>query len=256
MEIIHSIILGAIQGLTELWPISSSGHLVLVPYLGGFKDYGLDLTVILHIGSLVALLVYFYSDLKKIILNKKRLLWFILAASVPGALAGFFLEDIAETTFRNPLLVAVNLIVFGLILGLADSRGKQVDKVEGLSFLDIILIGVAQAIAIIPGVSRSGVTITVGLFTKLKREEAARFSFLLLIPILIGASFLQGFELATGSANISLSWPAIMAGFLISSLVSYLALYWLFKLLKRISYWPFVIYRFILGLVVVAVYLL
>ncbi len=251
-----SFILGAVQGLTELWPISSSAHLYLVPYLAGWPDLGLTLTVFLHFGTLLAVIVYFFNDWIKIFTRKHKLLWLIIIATIPACLAGFLLEDYAETVFRSPLIIVFNLIVFGLILGWADWSGRKEEKLKRLSWLQALLIGLGQALALVPGVSRSGITISLGLFIGLKRRSAARFSFLLLTPILLGASLMKLFDLIDqGTASVGGSWPDALIGLSASSIFSYLALVFLFRLLKKNSYWPFVFYRIILALIVLSIYI-
>lgn len=257
MEIIYSLILGIIQGLTELWPISSSAHLLLVPYLAGLDDFGLTFSVFLHSGTLFALLIYFKDDLLALFTDKKkkRLLFLLLISTIPAAIAGFLLEDLAETVFRSPLVVAVNLILFGLVLLLAD-RVKKSKDINSLSLGQGLLIGLAQALALVPGVSRSGITISAAMFLGQKRDQAARFSFLLLIPILIGATALKGFDYFTnGIETSSLSPVSILMGASVSFVFSYLALVYLFRWLKSAGYWPFVIYRIILGLIVLALFI-
>jgi len=251
-----AIILGAVQGLTELWPISSSAHLFLVPYLAGWQDYGLTMSVFLHFGTLIAVLVYFYNDWKQIILKQRKLLWYIILATIPAAIAGFLLQDLAETVFRSPLIMVINLVVFGLILGWADSQGKKIGSADKLSWKQALLIGFAQIIALVPGVSRSGITISTGLFLGLKRSQAARFSFLLLTPVLIGASFLRLFDLLEhGTEVIGGSALVAIIGLVSSVIFSYLALTLLFSWLKKTSFWPFVWYRIVLAVIVFLIYI-
>lgn len=256
MPILPAIILGAVQGLTELWPISSSAHLYLLPYFTGWSDVGLTMTVFLHFGTLLAVVGYFYRDWLKIITADRRLLLLIILATLPAAVAGFLLEAQAESIFRTPLIIVANLVLFGLLLGWSDSRGQKSFKLSSLTWPKALLVGIAQAVAIIPGVSRSGVTITAGLFLGLTRSQAARFSFLLLTPVLLGAFLLRLFDfLGQGVVVIGGSWPAALAGLISSSIFSYLALVFLFQLLKKSSFWPFVIYRIILATVVLLIYL-
>ena len=256
MTTLTVFILGAIQGLTELWPISSSAHLFLVPYLAGWQDYGLTMSVFLHFGTLIAVIAYFYQDWKNIIFKQRKLLWYIILATIPAAISGFLLEDLAETVFRSPLIMIINLAVFGLILGWADSKGKKAESADKLSWGQVLLIGFAQIIALVPGVSRSGITISAGLFLGLKRSQAARFSFLLLTPVLIGASVLRLFDLLEqGTAVIGGSALVAVIGLVSSILFSYLALFWLFNWLKKTSFWPFVWYRIILAAIVFLVYI-
>jgi len=253
-ELISQPILGVIQGLTELWPISSSAHLLLAPFFVGFRDFGLTTSVFLHFGTLLAITIYFRNDWLKFFLNDRKTFWLIIIATLPAALAGWLLNDLAETTFRNPIIVVINLIIFGLILLWADQiKGKQ-KKIGQLNLGQGLLIGLAQVIALIPGVSRSGITISAGLFLKLKKAQAARFSFLLLAPILLGAAVFKAWPIIVNPAAANLNWPATLLGLITSFLFSYLALIYLFRWLKKVGFWPFVIYRIVLAVIVLTVY--
>ncbi|MDO8673375.1 MAG: undecaprenyl-diphosphate phosphatase, partial [Dehalococcoidia bacterium] len=215
MDLLHAIILGIVQGLTEFMPVSSSAHLVLVPKFLGFNDAiltgpaALRFDVALHIGTLIAVLGFFWRDWLEILGSlyrsvrersfgdpKRRLGWFIALATIPGIVAGVILESKAETVFRDPKLIAVMLILLGLVLLFADSVGKRAREMDKLTLRDSLVIGVAQALAIIPGVSRSGSTISAGLFMGLTRDTAARFSFLLGTPIIAGAAAKAAYEIA------------------------------------------------------------
>lgn len=254
MTELSSFILGAVQGITELWPISSSAHLYLIPYLAGWPDLGLTMTVFLHFGTLLAVIGYFFRDWVEIFKKRQRLLWLILLATIPAVLAGYFLETEAETIFRSPLIIVVNLIVFGLILGWADWAGRKEGRLNQLNWLKALLIGLSQALALVPGVSRSGITISLGLFLGLKRVSAARFSFLLLTPILLGASLLRFFDLFDqGVAIVGGSWLSALIGLVASFIFSWLALIFLFRIVEKGSYWPFVFYRIILALIVLSI---
>ncbi len=248
--------MGLVQGLTELWPISSSGHLLVVPFIIGKQDLGLTVSVFLHAGTLLALLLYFWKDLVGLLKPEKRKLLLVLLVSiVPAGLAGLLLEDYAETVFRSPLIVGVNLIVFGLVLYLADRRRGE-SKLEDIGFKESLIIGLSQVLALVPGVSRSGVTISAGLFLGQKKDQAARFSFLMLIPILLGATILRAVDfIGSGVSSEPVSLSAILIGLLSSFLFSYLALIYLFRWLKKVGYWPFVIYRVVLGIVVILIYI-
>ena len=271
MSIIQSIILGIIQGLGEFLPISSTAHLVLVPYFTGWKDPGLAFDVALHVGTLIALLLFFWKDWINIVLlflskfgikNKKipdtkyhiqntSLLWLIVIATIPGAIFGFLFESKAETIFRNPLLIAAALFIMGLILFLVDKYASKIKDINKITVKDSILIGISQAIAIIPGVSRSGATITTGRALGMNRIDAARFSFLLSAPIIFGAAivklpklFSQGFD-----------WNIIL-GIIFSALSGYLAIKYLLKFVEKYSYAVFFWYRLGLALLIALVYVL
>jgi len=187
MTLWQAIVLGLVQGMGEFLPISSSAHLVLIPWICNWPDPGLTFDIALHVGTLVSVVAYFWRDwlqlvrggLKGFKTPEGKLFWFIVAASIPGAGIGFLLEHKAETVFRSPALIAVMLIVMGILLLLADRKGAKVTGLIGIRFATSFCIGISQALAIIPGVSRSGVTMTTGLFAGLTREATARFSFLL-----------------------------------------------------------------------------
>jgi len=255
-EIIYTSVLGLVQGLTELWPISSSGHLLVIPFLVGKQDFGLTITVFLHGGTLIALLIYFRKELISLLKPDKRRLFLVLLVSIiPAGLAGILLEDYIETIFRSPLTAGINLIVFGLILLWAD-RHKGSKKIKDIGFREAILIGLSQILALVPGVSRSGITTSTGLFLGQKKVQAARFSFLMLAPILLGATILRSVDFLTSGVNSQpVSLAAIIIGLVTSFVFSYLALVFLFRWLNEIGYWPFVIYRIILGLIVILIYL-
>lgn len=199
MDILQAAILGLVQGLGEFLPISSSAHLVLVPWLFNWEDPGLTFDIALHIGTLVAVVIYFWKDwlqlFRKGMTNARsregRLFWYLVLATIPGAVIGLFLEKKAETSFRNPVLIAIMLIVLGIVLYLVDRKSAKKIEAENISLKASFLIGLSQALSIIPGVSRSGITMTTGLFLGLTREGAARFSFLLSAPIIFGAAIVK-----------------------------------------------------------------
>ena len=199
MTILQAVILGLAQGLGEFLPISSSAHLVLIPWLLRWTDPGLTFDVALHVGTLVAVIIYFWKDWWQLIIKgftdvrseKGRLFWYLVAASVPGALSGYLLEDKAETIFRSPILIATMLILMGILLYWADRRSAKKIEINNITFGTSIFIGISQALAIVPGVSRSGITMTTGLLMGLNREGAARFSFLLSTPIIFGAAMVK-----------------------------------------------------------------
>ena len=207
MTIIQSIVLGVVQGLGEFLPISSSAHLIIVPWLFKWKDPGLGFNVALHWGTLLAVIAYFRNDVWLLIKGfwhslfkstrdlkeniYQKLAWLIIIASIPGAIIGKLLETKAENAFRSPLLIAITLFIFGIVLWIADALGKREKNLDRTTWLDSFLISCSQAIAVIPGVSQSADTIAAGLGLKLKRADAARFSFLMSIPIILGAGLLD-----------------------------------------------------------------
>ncbi len=249
----HAMVLGLLQGLAEFLPISSSAHLILAPRYFHWPDPGLAFDVALHLGTLAAVVVYFWKDLlllgKALVdprvpqaKEKRRLVGLIAAATVPGALAGFLLEHKAETVFRSAELIACTLIIMGLLLGIADWFSKGRNKIESLSFPSALGIGLAQSFALIPGVSRSGSTITIARFLGLDRQEAARFSFLMSIPIIAGAGVLKFKEILHDPDKVALS-----AGFATSAVSGFLAIWVLMRYVQRHRYTPFVVYRWVLG---------
>lgn len=278
MTLFQSIILGLIQGLGEFLPISSSGHLVVFPWLFGFPDPGLSFDVALHLGTLIAIVLYFWKDFIEIISTSlspsllgrrwlesrkagrktdegencnysKNLLWLIILATIPGALFGYFLENQAETVFRNPLLIASTLSVMGLILYLADIYTKHRKNLDEITKKDAILIGLSQAFAIIPGVSRAGSTITAGLFLGLNRQTAARFSFLMSAPIIFGATILKFGDFAS---NVDLYG---IVAVITAALSGYFAIAWMLKFIEKVSYKIFFWYRLALAIIIVVVWL-
>lgn len=255
MDIFQSIILGITQGITEFLPISSSGHLILVPKIFGWNDPGLSFTIALHWGTLFGVIGYFYKDWLKIFKNafihsdnstdnnQSKILYFILIATIPGALAGYFLENKAETIFRNPILVSIALIVAGIILYIADKFGKKNRETYGISLKTALIIGLAQALAIIPGVSRSGITITTALFLGLSRKDAAHFSFLLATPIILGAGLIKLPDILNSGID-----SIFIAGFLSSAIAGFLSIKWLLKYIQTKTYFIFTLYRIVLGI--------
>jgi len=258
MSIFQAIILGVVQGFGEFLPISSSGHLVLVPWFFNWDDPGLAFDVALHFGTLAAVVIYFRRDLLSMIKAffsrtgeadgyTRKFVWLLAAATAPGALAGYFFESQAENVFRNPLLVAAALALVGFFLYLADRFSRDEKTVPGLSFKDALWIGLSQAVAIMPGVSRSGATISASRALGFKREDAARFSFLLSIPIIFGAALVKAgdfFAAGIGAAEI--------AGISSAALSGYLAIAGLLRLVKKSSYGIFFWYRLALALAIAA----
>ena len=266
MTIFHSLILGIIQGAAEFLPVSSSAHLILAPWLFHFPDPGLSFDVALHFGTLIAVVLYFWKDwveifkvtvVPKVKLSeqflkfnfRKEMLWLLILSTIPGILAGYFLESFAETTFRSPILVAFTLSAVGLILYLVDKYHRHRKKLNQITWTDSLLIGLSQALAIVPGVSRSGATITTGLALGLNRESAARFSFLLSTPIIFGAAAFNfpGLLESGFDANIIL-------GMLSAAASGYLAIKYLLKFVERKGYAIFFWYRLALALVIISVY--
>jgi undecaprenyl-diphosphatase len=250
-------VLAIVQGVTEFLPISSSAHLILVPALTGWPDQGLALDVAVHIGSLLAVVIYFRRDVMAMATGtvdairgqrspRARLALQVLAATIPVILAGWLLKDRIETDWRSPVLIMVTTVIFGLLLWVADSRAGRAHRTTAeLTWSDVLLIGAAQALALVPGVSRSGITMTAALLLGQKRPEAARFSLLLSIPTTAAAGALGAPDLLA-SSDPSLLGGALVAGILacVSALA---AIAGLMAWLRQATFTPFVIYRLLLG---------
>ncbi|MBI4064705.1 MAG: undecaprenyl-diphosphate phosphatase [Elusimicrobia bacterium] len=273
MGYFQSIVLGIVQGLTEFLPISSSAHLVIVPRLLNWSYQGLAYDVALHWGTLIAVVVYFWKDWLNLITNaikdhrsrispgsslrgaaatkqshekgEPKLFWYIAMATIPAGLAGIFLEDQAETLFREPRMMALTLIGLGFLLGLSDRVGAKSKNEDSLGLWPCLAIGCAQALAIIPGVSRSGITITAALFLGFRREAAARFSFLLSTPIVLAAGLLKFKDLSLADMN-----GPFLIGVLAAALSGFWAIQFLIGYLKTKSAGIFVFYRVCLGLLI------
>lgn len=261
MTIWQAVVMGLVQGLGEFLPISSSAHLVLVPWLFKWHDPGLTFDIALHIGTLIAVIAYFWRDWVKLIMGafqgtktvEGRLFWYLVLATIPGAIMGLLLEEKAETVFRNPLLIAVMLIVLGVLLYWADRKGRKLTNVNNISLGQSLMIGISQALAIIPGVSRSGITMTTGLLFGLTREGAARFSFLLSAPVIFGAGLIKVPDIL---ANPGMVNAPFLIGMLVSALSGAASIGFLLKYVQKKNFLPFVWYRFLLGAVVLLVALM
>jgi undecaprenyl-diphosphatase len=262
MTLLQALILGAVQGLTEFLPISSTAHLILVPWLLGWEDQGLTFDVMLHAGTLVALLVFFWRDWWGMVMAlvhgrdsaggetaRRGFLFMLVGATIPAAAAGFLFQKVVETRLRSPLVLAATMIGLALLLWLAEKTARLKKDLPELSVPDALSIGLAQAVALIPGTSRSGITITVGLFRGLTREAAARFSFLLSAPIIAGAALKKILDLRhTGIAEGS-RLP-LLCGFLASLVVGYFTIKYLLKFLQTYTLYVFVYYRIALGIAI------
>lgn len=253
-ELFQAIVLGLVQGLTEFLPVSSTAHLILFPWLFGWQGDVNTLTfdVALHGGTLLALLICFYRDWVDMLLHDRKMLFTILAAIMPAGVAGIAFHDIVEHTLRSPLVIAGSLVLFGWLMIVAEKTGKQAKR--KVSFMDAMIIGCAQAIALIPGTSRSGITITAGLFSNIKRETAARFSFLLSTPVIGGATLLECRKLlkTPGDYQIDL----FVAGFVAAFISGLIAIKFLLWYLRRHPLNSFAYYRFALAAGILGLYFL
>ena len=260
MTLAQGIVYGATQGLTEFLPVSSSAHLTLLPWLLGWEDPGLGFDVALHVGTLVAVLWYFWRDWWQLgiaaLTNlgdpsrspQAQLFWKIVVASIPAAIVGLALEHAAEEAFRAPVLIAATLAGLGALLYWSDQFPESEQRVETIEWSDAIWIGVAQSAAIVPGVSRSGVTISVARLRGVGREAAARFSFLLSTPVIAGAALLKVRALFAAGHD-----PAQLVALIVSALCGFAAIGGLIRYVRTRSYRPFVVYRFALAAFVIAV---
>jgi undecaprenyl-diphosphatase len=261
MNIFQAIIYGTVQGLTEFLPISSTAHLILLPWAAGWPDPGLSFDVALHLGTLVALLLYFRSEWLALIGSAigvvqgrtqtpdARMALFIVGATIPGAIAGALFEHKVEDALRAPQIIAMMLIAMAVVLAVAEIIGHRKKSLDELSWGDAMAVGLAQALAIIPGVSRSGVTITAGLFRKMKRDAAAHFSFYLSTPLIGGAVAKRALEMFKAGATVEQLIP-FMIGIVVSAIVGYLAIAFMLRYLQTRTTYLFVYYRIALGIAV------
>ncbi len=267
MEWWQAVVLAIVQGLTEFLPVSSSGHLVLVPRLFGWPDQGLAFDVAVHVGTLLAVLWYFRRDLLPLLLGLARfargdrtdpygrLAFNLGVATLPVGFVGLFFSDFIEASLRSPFVVAFQLAVFGVVLYLADRFGARKRAETELSVTQALLIGCGQALALIPGTSRSGITMTVGLLAGLTREAAARFAFLLSVPGIALAGGYEGFKLATGAVASPVQLTEILIGMGVSALVGYACIHFFLRFIARIGFLPFTIYRLLLAAFIVWVFI-
>lgn len=258
MDLIQIVILALVQGLTEFLPISSSAHLILVPIISEWQDQGLAFDVAVHAGTLIAVVTYFRKEITKMFIEwcgslkgkhteDSKLAWAVLVGTIPVGLTGLLFKDFISDNLRSPLVIATTTIIFGLVLWLSDKTGKRLRDEHQMSWKDILLVGAAQAIALIPGTSRSGITISAALLLGLNRQAAARFSFLLSIPVIVlagGVETLDYLEVASTS-----DMRDLLMGAMISALSAYACIHYFLMLLERIGMMPFVIYRMVLGAV-------
>jgi undecaprenyl-diphosphatase len=270
--VIQAVVMGVVQGLTEFLPVSSSGHLIVLPELLGWDDpfiTSLAFSVMLHLGTLVALLIYFRADWARLVPAglatmrdrslgddpDRRLAWLIVVATVPALVAGFLLNDLIESAFRQPGLVALMLVVGGAVLWLAERSGSRSRSIAGLTFPLALGIGAAQSLALVPGISRSGISISAGLFAGLDRESAARFSFLMATPITALAGAYEARQLLAGETGLDVPGDALAVGMVAALVAGLVAIHFLLRFLRRYPTHVFVAYRIVLAAVVLIAFL-
>ncbi|MDH5300608.1 MAG: undecaprenyl-diphosphate phosphatase [Gammaproteobacteria bacterium] len=264
MDFIQIVVLALVQGLTEFLPISSSAHLILVPEILHWPDQGLAFDISVHVGTLAAIVFYLRQEILrttvdwgKSLVARQRvgdsgLAWAIIITTIPVIVIGFVTKDFVEESLRSPLILATTSILFGLLLWWADIKGTRDRDEHSLTLRDMLIIGFAQAIALIPGTSRSGITITAALMLGLNRQAAARFSFLLSIPTILGAGVLATKDLIEQSAPVD--WGTLTLGVLFSAVSAYTCIFLFMKWLDRMGMGPYVIYRILLGIALFVIF--
>ena len=268
MDYFQAIVLAIVQGITEFLPVSSSAHLILTPRLLGWDDQGLAFDVAVHIGTLFAVIVFLRNEIQQIIpawiggfKNQQwntsgRLGWWVLLATIPVGLVGALGSDWIETNLREPYVIALSTLIFGVLLGMADRGGDQNNK-ELLSMSlahAVLIIGMAQVLALVPGVSRSGITMTAALFLGYQRSAAAKFSFLLAIPTIALPGLLKGKELIQSADAVA--WGPIILGMVMSAVFALLCMHWFIRIVERLGMQPFVYYRVLLAIFITIVFYL
>ena len=264
MEFLRTTFLALLQGFTEFLPISSSGHIILPKELLGWPDQGLIFDVAVHVGSLLAVLVYFRKDIAVLFSawlrsclqqehsEDSRLAWFVILATIPAGLVGYLFNDFVAQYSRSMLVIGLTSIIFAVLLYLSERVGKQVLDLKKLDLKTSLIIGLFQMMALIPGTSRSGATMTAALFCGLTRQAAAKFSFLLAIPIIAAGGLLEGVEMwRVGTAG---QWSELLYATLVSALMSYLCIHYFLQLIERVGFLPFVIYRIVMGVMLISIY--
>jgi undecaprenyl-diphosphatase len=263
MDFFQTAVLSLVQGITEFLPISSSAHLILVPVITGWQDQGLAFDVAVHAGTLAAVVVYFRDRLIEMAAGlvrarfspadrEAKLAWTIVFATLPVALAGVLFKDFIETSLRLPSVIAASTIIFALVLWWSDQFSSKQRDEYAVTWKDALIIGLAQALALVPGTSRAGITMTAALFLGLNRAAAARFSFLLSIPTLFAAGVFVTGDLVASTEPVD--WSVLMLGFVLSAISAYLSMHFFIRLVDRIGMTPFVIYRLALGTVLFLVF--
>jgi undecaprenyl-diphosphatase len=278
-DFLKAVVLGIVQGLTEFLPISSSAHLILVPWLFGWETGGLTFDVAVHLGTSAAILAYFWRDWVDLAFElirgiregslfgnpRRRLAWFLIIGTLPAVVAGLLLEDYIKTTLRSPLIAVVTLVGFGILLYYADRKSRQNRSLDQFNWGDCLWIGMSQALALVPGVSRSGITMSAAMLRDSSRTAAARFSFLLSTPVIVGAGALQGLHLlaaalnsGTGALDVgsaAVKWDVLIVGIISAAITGFLCIRYFLRYLQTNNLVAFVIYRIVLAAVVLLMYL-
>lgn len=265
MDFWQTTALAILQGITEFLPISSSAHLILLPWLMGWEDQGLGFDLAVHLGTLTAVVVYFRRELiamshdwfqsvaRREPIGESRLAWAVILGTIPVGIAGLLFQDAVATILRAPMVIAVTTVAYGLLLWWADARWRGERDEHSLTWRDVLIVGCAQALALVPGTSRSGITMTAALMCGLSREGAARFSFLLAIPVTALAGGLIIVELILRPQPVD--WSMLWLGALISAVTAFLCIHYFLRLLTRFGFTPYVVYRLLLGLLIVVVFI-
>jgi len=257
LSTLEVIILSIIQGITEFLPISSSAHLILPSAIFGWEDQGIAFDVAVHVGTLLAVMLYFRQDIANLTVGwikslggqhstDSKLAWWVILATIPAGLAGLLAADLIETFLRSPWVLAITTIIFGLLLWLADATAKQQVSMEQMNWRQALIIGLAQAVALIPGTSRSGITMTAAMLLGLDKVSAARFSFLLSIPIIVLSGGYQASKLLSEPTQYDIS--GILLGMGLSFISALICIHFFLKIISRMGMLPFVIYRLLLGI--------
>ena len=259
MDWLQTVFLALLQGLTEFLPISSSAHLILPAQLFGWVDQGLAFDVAVHVGTLTAVVLYFRQDVRNMLMawvvsvtrgehsHDSRLAWYVVLGTTPVGLAGLIFSDFIEANLRSTLVIAITTLFFGVGLWLAEKRFEHRRDIHSLKVRDVLCIGVAQALALIPGTSRSGVTMMMAMMLGMTRTAAARFSFLLSIPVIMLAGSLKVLDLV--QSDLPVQWGHLLVGTLLAFISAYLCIGWFLRMLEKIGLLPFVIYRLFLGVI-------
>ena len=271
---ISAVILGVVQGLTEFLPISSSAHLIVIPWLIGWSQKGLAFDVALHIGTSISVLVFFWNDWVRLAKETirglmerrplanpdRKLAWLLVLATIPAAVSGLIFEDYIEQRLRSPLITVFTLIIFAILLYWAERKSRKDRSIEFFSFEDAVWIGISQAIALIPGVSRSGITITAAMMRDSDRESAARFSFLLSTPVIVGAGILESCRFIktlhqSASGSMGNEWLLMIVGILVSSVTGFFCIRYFLRFIQTNTFMPFIVYRMILACIILIYYI-